>query len=326
MAMRPVYASDIYALGVTCIYLLTGKSPKNLEYNPTTGEMLWYENLDISNQFADVLRKMLEVSVRHRYQSAEEVLKALDMAPYMDSLSQGLTSKSNQPNQSNQQTNKSYIPPSGDLSGFNPSINTSASSQLGMAIRARKSRSDQTGTPLSPGAGDFKNRGMASKDSTTHPHRNTSQTTGIPKLPSKLDAPSVISYYAKGRRDFGEQNLSNLNLQKANLSGGNFHQANLTKINFQGANLSNTDFGRSSLSGALLRDANLVRAYLSYADLEGADLRGADLSFAYLHYANLRGANLCGTNLTGAKIDEEQIAQAKTNWATVLPNGKRGFW
>ena len=38
MAMRPVYSSDIYALGVTCIYLLTGKSPKDLEYNPTTGE------------------------------------------------------------------------------------------------------------------------------------------------------------------------------------------------------------------------------------------------------------------------------------------------
>lgn len=329
MAMRPVYASDIYALGVTCIYLLTGKSPKNLDYNPSTGEMLWYENVDISNQFAEVLRKMLEVSVRHRYQSAEEVLTALDMAPYMDSLSQGLTTKPNQP------TNKGYIPPSGDLSGLNSSINTSASSQLGMAIRARKAKMEQTGSPASsasPGAADFKNRGivsnrsMAGKDPATHPYRNVSHTTGIPKQPSKLDAPSVISSYNKGRRDFGEQNLSNLNLQKANLSGGNFHQANLTQTNFQGANLSNSDFGRTSLSGAMLRDANLVRAYLSYADLAGADLRGADLSFAYLNYANLRGANLCGANLTGAKISDEQIAQAKTNWATVLPNGKRGFW
>jgi serine/threonine-protein kinase len=30
MAMRPVYASDIYALGVTCVYLLSGKAPKDL--------------------------------------------------------------------------------------------------------------------------------------------------------------------------------------------------------------------------------------------------------------------------------------------------------
>ncbi len=36
--MRPVYASDIYALGVTCIYLLTGKSPKDIDYDPATGE------------------------------------------------------------------------------------------------------------------------------------------------------------------------------------------------------------------------------------------------------------------------------------------------
>jgi serine/threonine-protein kinase len=41
--MRPVYASDIYAVGVTCIYLLTGKSPKDLDYNPLTGEMLWQQ-------------------------------------------------------------------------------------------------------------------------------------------------------------------------------------------------------------------------------------------------------------------------------------------
>ncbi|PLZ49006.1 serine/threonine protein kinase, partial [Fischerella thermalis WC442] len=41
MAMRPVYASDIYALGITCIYLLTSKSPKDLDYNPTTGDIMW---------------------------------------------------------------------------------------------------------------------------------------------------------------------------------------------------------------------------------------------------------------------------------------------
>ena len=40
MAMRPVYASDIYSLGVTCLYLLTGKSPKELNYDQTTGGTL----------------------------------------------------------------------------------------------------------------------------------------------------------------------------------------------------------------------------------------------------------------------------------------------
>jgi serine/threonine protein kinase, bacterial len=81
MALRPVYASDIYALGVTCVYLLCGKSPDDLEYNPSTGEMLWQKYVQVSQHFADVLSKMLEVFVRHRYQSASEVLRALDSAP-----------------------------------------------------------------------------------------------------------------------------------------------------------------------------------------------------------------------------------------------------
>ncbi len=36
--MRPIYASDLYALGVTCVYLLTGKSPKELGYD-AAGEL-----------------------------------------------------------------------------------------------------------------------------------------------------------------------------------------------------------------------------------------------------------------------------------------------
>ena len=76
--MRPVYASDIYALGVTCIYLLTGKSPKNLAYNRSTCEMLWQKYVQVSDNFAKVLNKMLESAVRYRYQSAREVLRALD--------------------------------------------------------------------------------------------------------------------------------------------------------------------------------------------------------------------------------------------------------
>ena len=95
MAMRPVYASDIYALGITCVYLLTGKSPKDLEYNPTTGEMMWKTWLKVSQHFIEVLRKMLEVSVRNRYHSASEVLRALEMEPYLDSLADGLVAQPN---------------------------------------------------------------------------------------------------------------------------------------------------------------------------------------------------------------------------------------
>ena len=35
--MRPVYASDVYALGVTCMYLMSGKSTKEHGLRPNYG-------------------------------------------------------------------------------------------------------------------------------------------------------------------------------------------------------------------------------------------------------------------------------------------------
>jgi serine/threonine protein kinase, bacterial len=147
-------------------------------------------------------------------------------------------------------------------------------------------------------------------------------STSVPKP----TAVSLLGAYAKGKRDFNCHDLSLLNLAKADLSGANFHQAKLHRINLQHANLFNADFGRANLSQASVRNANLSRAYLSHADLAGADFRGADLSYSYLSNANLRGTNLCGADLTGAKVSPEQLALARTNWATVHPNGKRGLW
>ncbi|MDZ8226504.1 protein kinase domain-containing protein [Nostoc sp. ChiVER01] len=77
MAGRSVYASDIYALGVTCIYLLTGKLPRQFEYDAVSGEMLWLYEVNISNELAEILQKMIAVKVRERYQSATEVLQAI---------------------------------------------------------------------------------------------------------------------------------------------------------------------------------------------------------------------------------------------------------
>lgn len=323
MAMRPVYASDLYALGVTCIYLLSGRSPKELDYNPKTGEMLWHRHVHISKHFAEVLKKMLEVSVGHRYQSAEEVLRALDLEPYLDSLAGGLANKPNSPSRST--LSQQYY--SGEFNiASNPSApggGTSATSKLAEEIRARRLRREQAGLSQT---GGIVGRSMDGNYTSGTSLKTSGPSGGKPKVPAKLDAVGVLTYYNKGRRDFAQQELSNLNLEKANLSGGIFNQGKLIRTNLQGADLANADFARASLNGAILRDANLVRAFFHQANLEAADLRGADLSYANFSCANLRGANLCGANLTGAKISQEQLATAKTNWATVLPSGKRGFW
>src|ERR687886_1101196 len=323
MALRPVYASDIYAVGVTCIYLLTGKSPKDLDYNPSTGEMLWQKHVHLSHHFAEVLKKMLEASVRHRYQSAGDILRALDLEPYLDSLAQGLAVKPNNPPPS-LNTNSFY---SGDLnSQSSPSTASSATTKLAAQIRERRARIARMEQNGSYSSGRQTGQGIPGQPTSVTALHSQGFTTGKPKVPPKLDENGLLTAYVKGRRDFASQDLSGLDLHKTDLSGGIFHQSKLARTNFQGSDLSNTDFGRANLNRANLRDANLGRSYLSYADLEGADLRGADLSYAYLNHANLKGANLCGANLSHAKVNEEQLTQAKTNWATILPSGKRGFW
>ncbi|WP_066374773.1 MULTISPECIES: serine/threonine-protein kinase [unclassified Anabaena] len=320
MAMRPVYASDIYALGVTCVYLMTGKTPKDLDYNPTTGEVMWEHLVQASDHLINVLRKMLEVSVRNRYKSAKEVLRALEIEPYLDSLASGLLVQT----EANNKSHTHHRPENSAVLCSNPSAAATGLgvSQVAAAIRARRAKiADNTRLDaggMRPGISGGKSTSVGN----SHSNGSHSQKS---KVARRLDTQTLLTAYLKGRRDFALHNLNLLNLQGADLSGTNFHSSQLQHTNLQGANLHNTDFGRASLTRANLRDANLNKAYFNHADLEGADLRGADLSNAYLTHANLRGANLCGANLTGAKISDEQLALAKTNWMTIRPNGKRGL-
>jgi serine/threonine-protein kinase len=315
MAMRPVYASDIYALGVTCIYLLTSKTPKDLDYNPNTGEMIWEQLVQVSDHLSNVLRKMLDVSVRNRYQSAAEVLRALEIEPYLESLAKGLLIKSD--TGSKEQTHNHLENSAVLCNNSSVAVTSAGVAQVAAAIRARRAKAAE-------GAGSHHGSGMGKSTTLANSNSNGSQVQNS-KVERKLDTQGLLTAYQKGRRDFALHNLSLLNLQGADLSGTNFHSTQLQKTNLQGANLHNSDFGRASLSKANLKDANLTKAYFNHADLEGADLRGADLSNAYLSNANLRGANLCGANLTSAKISDEQLALAKTNWMTIRPNGKRGL-
>ena len=86
LALRPTYASDIYALGVTCLFMLTGRSPVEFESDPETGEILWRSYVQVSSHFAAVLNKMLKFSTEERYQKIDEVKRTLDLEPYFNSL------------------------------------------------------------------------------------------------------------------------------------------------------------------------------------------------------------------------------------------------
>jgi serine/threonine-protein kinase len=77
-AGRPIYASDIYSLGLTAIYLLTGKQPSELPANPQTGELLWLQyTRGVSPSLAVVLNRAIQPYASARYISASEMLQAL---------------------------------------------------------------------------------------------------------------------------------------------------------------------------------------------------------------------------------------------------------
>lgn len=323
LAMRPVYASDIYAVGVTAVYLLTGKSPKDLGIDPATGELQWHEYLSLSPTLTQVLEKMLELSVRSRYKSGKEILEALQFEEDSQNLSGGLMT---QPSGSFPHHNTSWDRDSLSSGMLNsgmlsqkPATNRRVSAQA-EAIRdlqdRRRQRSEQSTDSIDV---TQKRESLEANKPSLQKGKPGQSSQKIVKLPAELTEELVLEAYSYGWFDFCQRSLKRFNLKKANLAGSKFHQSQLVGINLQGANLSKADFGRANLSQAILRDANVSEAYLGYANLEDADLRGADLSFAYLNYANLKGANLCGANLSGARISDTQLAQAKTNWRTVLP-------
>lgn len=77
-AGRPIYSSDLYSLGLTAVYLLTGKSPQYLATDNQTAEILWREELpDLHSNLAGVIDRAIRFHPRERFKSAREMMEAL---------------------------------------------------------------------------------------------------------------------------------------------------------------------------------------------------------------------------------------------------------
>lgn len=77
---KAVFASDLYGLGVTCIHLFTQVSPFHLF---DTSENIWVwrhylVGISVSDEFGRILDRLIEPATKRRYQSASEVLTALN--------------------------------------------------------------------------------------------------------------------------------------------------------------------------------------------------------------------------------------------------------
>ncbi|WP_204137229.1 protein kinase [Halomicronema sp. CCY15110] len=68
--------SDLYALGVTAIVMLTGRYPREL-MNRHTLDWQWEQQVAISSSFAMLLRQLIHRQPQERFQSALAVLEAL---------------------------------------------------------------------------------------------------------------------------------------------------------------------------------------------------------------------------------------------------------
>ena len=71
-------STDLYALAVTIILLLTGQKDINKQFDAYSNEIQWRDKVNISFDVAEILDKMLRSAPNQRFPSAEEVLIALD--------------------------------------------------------------------------------------------------------------------------------------------------------------------------------------------------------------------------------------------------------
>jgi WD40 repeat protein/tRNA A-37 threonylcarbamoyl transferase component Bud32 len=83
-------ASDLFSLGATCFYLLTGTSPSKLWMQQGYGWVSnWWQyfstssrgGLALSMELGRVLDKLLKIEIQERYQSADDVIRDLSRQP-----------------------------------------------------------------------------------------------------------------------------------------------------------------------------------------------------------------------------------------------------
>lgn len=75
---KSVYASDLYSLGLTAVYLLTGKNPAELPFDPQTQRLLWHEEIyDRRIHLIRVIDRAICPNISQRFSSAEAMLQAL---------------------------------------------------------------------------------------------------------------------------------------------------------------------------------------------------------------------------------------------------------
>ena len=177
---RAIYASDIYSLGVTCIHLLTGRSPFDL-YDINNDAWLWrdYLQASINQDLSRILDKMLATIPARRYQTADEVLKDLNSLPTLISHTGNVV--------------KGFQTPSKSIP---PTIVSPSPSQIDKELEEIKTMFMQGNKSNQPLGGSQNNQNQNSTSSS----QNTQQSAKNSKIDDELE---------EMRKKYGGNNSSN---------------------------------------------------------------------------------------------------------------------
>ncbi len=105
---KAFFTSDLYSLGVTCLYLLTQVSPFDL-FDPGEDTWIWRQylgNNPVSEELGQILDKMIENATNRRYQTAGAVLKILNPKATLNLTIPQTITKPNKPISQNNQRQK----------------------------------------------------------------------------------------------------------------------------------------------------------------------------------------------------------------------------
>ncbi|XQQ05532.1 MAG: protein kinase domain-containing protein [Leptolyngbya sp. IPPAS B-1204] len=81
LAGRPKFCSDVYAVGILTVQMLTGLHPRCLGED-SNGEIAWHDHVNhVSPELIEVIDQMIRYDFRERYVDAAEALAALESLP-----------------------------------------------------------------------------------------------------------------------------------------------------------------------------------------------------------------------------------------------------
>lgn len=84
LAGKPKFCSDLYAVGVLAIQMLTGIHPRHIDEDPQ-GEIAWHDcispNSTVEPELIAIIDRMVRYDFRQRYADATEALMALEALP-----------------------------------------------------------------------------------------------------------------------------------------------------------------------------------------------------------------------------------------------------